>query len=212
MPRTWYNSRIVCGMLLVLVSSGARSLASAQSQREVVINGERLRPEKIQALEQQYRIPIQNGRYWYDQASGLWGIEGGPTAGQVLPGLALGGPLRANASGGATNVFFNGRALHPTEVAYLQACMQRFYGPYSQVIPGRYWMNGAMIGGMENGPPIFNLTLCQQAPSGGSGSVNSRFGTVTVGEGISSYTPPAGSIGVPGMSCGPDGGCISSGR
>jgi hypothetical protein len=199
-------------MLLALLSSGASSLARAQGQREVVINGERLQPEMLQALEQQYRIPIQDGRYWYDPTSGLWGIEGGPTAGQVLPGLALGGPLRANASGGATNVFFNGRALHPTEVAYLQACMQRFYGPYSQVIPGRYWMNAAMIGGMENGPPIFNLTLCQQTPGGGAGSATSRFGTVTVGEGISGYTPPVGSTGVPSVSCGPDGGCIYGGR
>jgi len=202
MPGLWWMFRVACYLWLIVLSSSLLSLARAQERREIVVNGERLRPETIQALEQQYRIPLQSGRYWYDRVSGLWGSEGGPALGQVQPGLSLGGTLRANASGGVTNVFVNGRALHPADIAYLQRC--------TPVIPGRYWMNAAGIGGLEGGPPQFNITaLCQQA-SGGSGNVHSRFGSITQGGGITGYTPPAGVPGGIGVTCGPDGGCIYS--
>ena len=179
MPGLWGMFRIACYLWLIVLSSSLLSLARAQERREIVVNGERLRPETIQALEQQYRIPLQSGRYWYDRVSGLWG-----------------------SAGGVTNVFVNGRALHPADIAYLQRC--------TPVIPGRYWMNAAGIGGLEGGPPQFNITaLCQQA-SGGSGNVHSRFGSITQGGGITGYTPPAGVPGGIGVTCGPDGGCIYS--
>jgi hypothetical protein len=180
-----------------VLSSSLLSLARAQERREIVVNGERLRPETIQALEQQYRVPLQSGRYWYDRVSGLWGYEGGPAIGQVQPGLSLGGTLRANASGGGTHVFVNGRALHPADIAYLQRCMP--------IVPGRYWMNAAGIGGIEGGPPQFNIiALCQQAYGGGPRGVQSCFGSITQGGGITGYAPPAGVPGGSGMTCGPD--------
>ena len=71
-------------------------------------------------------------------------------------------------------------------------------------------MNASGVGG-EGGPPLFNLALlCQQA-QGGQGSVHFPFGTVTQGDGITGFTPPAGTPGGGiGVTCGPDGGCMYS--
>lgn len=71
-------------------------------------------------------------------------MQGGPTVGQVWPGLDLGGPLQADASGGGTQVFINGRELHPVEVDYLR-------GLFGYVLAGRYWLNAMGIGGYEGG-------------------------------------------------------------
>ena len=82
---------------------------------------------------------------------------------QIYPGLPLGGPLRADASGGATSVFINGRSIHPSELTYLT----NLYGP---VPPGRYWLNAAGIGGPEGGPATVNLAQDSAQASGGGGS------------------------------------------
>lgn len=126
----------------------------------VVVNGEPLPPQKVMALQQIYG-PIRPGNYWYDPFSGLWGLVGGPTLGQIMPGHDIGGPLRADASAGDTNVFINGRQLHLQEVLYLQRL-----GP---VLPGRYWMNAQGIGGYEGGPPIFNIGAAVAARRGQAG-------------------------------------------
>lgn len=133
---------------------------AALAQRVVIVNGERIGEQTIAALEQAYRVPIQPGRYWYDAFSGLWGVEGGPAVGQIAPALRLGGPLRANASGGGTNVFFNGRELHPQDVALL-------YRISGVVVPGRYWINAAGVGGVEGGPPMFDLRALAAQRGGG---------------------------------------------
>jgi hypothetical protein len=128
---------------------------------DVFVNAQRVEEATLRQLERAYRVPIQPGRYWYDRVSGVWGIEGGPGAGQIMPGLALGGPLAANASNGSTRVFVNGRELHRLDVAALQRC--------TPVIPGRYWVMADGVGGPEGGPATFNLAaLC--APRGGGGS------------------------------------------
>ena len=79
-------------------------------------NRVRLEDRTRMALERTYGVPVAAGRYWYDAFSGVWGMEGGPAQGQIHPGLQLGGPLRADASGGDTGVFVNGRQLHRLEV------------------------------------------------------------------------------------------------
>lgn len=154
-------------LVLALVSLPA----AAQAQRAVVVNGAALDAQTVGALERAYGA-IQPGRYWYDPMSGLWGQERGPAAGQIAPGLRLGGPLRANASGGGTNVFINGRELHPVDVQRLAALVG---GP---VLPGRYWLNAAGIGGWEGGPPQFNLAAAAQQRGGGSWSRAGPFGHV----------------------------------
>jgi hypothetical protein len=130
------------------------------ADRGVVVNGEPLPDDIVAQLESSYRTKLQPGRYWYDPVSGLWGLERGPTAGQISPGLKLGGRLRADASGGGTGVFFNGRELHKQDVALL-------YQLSGVVIPGRYWINAAGVGGFENGPPFFDLRALAAQRGGG---------------------------------------------
>jgi len=49
-------------------------------------------------IETTYRIRIQDAEYWYDKLCGAWGIKNGPTAGFIVAGLDVGGPLAENAS------------------------------------------------------------------------------------------------------------------
>lgn len=169
-------------LLATLLGALASSLAqgSAPGARDVTVNRVRLPDATVAALEAAYATPVLDGRYWYDPISGLWGFEGGPAGGQLAPGLPLGGPLPADASGGTTAVFVNGRALHPAELAALE----RAFGP---VLPGRYWMDARGIGGVEGGPPSFDLGAAARAAGGGPGYLDpGPFGT-TGGDGSCFY-------------------------
>jgi hypothetical protein len=135
------------------------------------VNGVSLDAQTLGALERVYGA-IQPGRYWYDPMSGLWGQERGPSAGQIAAGLRLGGPLRADASGRGSRVFINGREIHPAEVAYLQQLIG------GAVLPGRYWLNAAGIGGYEGGPAQFNLAAAAQQRGGRSWSHSGPGGHV----------------------------------
>jgi hypothetical protein len=118
----------------------------------VVVNGRPLTPQELAAVGD----GVPPGNYWYDSMSGLWGHAGGPTEGQVRAGLMIGGPLQADASNGDTGVFINGRQLPMIEVAWL-----RQLGPVS---PGRAWLTGQGVYGLEGGPPLGQIVLSQQAP------------------------------------------------
>ena len=132
------------------------------SPQTIFVNGVKLNSKTIRSLETYYGMQMQSGRYWYDKVSGLWGYEGGPTMGQIMPALNLGGTLKPHASGGNTGVFINGRELHPLEVRYLLSI-------FGQVIPGRYWLNAQGLGGFEGGPPMFNLNTRAFGSSSGQG-------------------------------------------
>ena len=175
--------------LRVLVLHCVLTAMPAASAADVYVNAVRLDESTRQALERRYGVPIKPERYWYDSVSGVWGVQGGPAAGQIHPGLRLGGPLRPDASGGGTGVVVNGRELHPLDVAALRRC--------TPVIPGRYWVLANGVGGIENMPPSFNLAvLCGGQRSGGGSSTrcdnygggqfncsNSRTGIGMIGEG-----------------------------
>ena len=92
-------------MLLSLLAL-AMAASQAVAQSAVVVDGEKLAGETVSILEQAYQTRLKPGRYWYDPVSGLWGTEKGLAAGQIHPGMKLGGPLKADASGGSTGVFF----------------------------------------------------------------------------------------------------------
>lgn len=150
--------------LFILAITGK---GSAQAATGIVVNGQQVTQADLLALQRQLGVPLQAaippGNYWYDGISGLWGYEGGPAMGQIPPGLRLGGPLSPWASGGGTGVFVNGRELHMADVIYLQQI-------FGYVIPGRYWMNAAGIGGPEGGPATFNLAQAAAQSGGGGGS------------------------------------------
>ncbi len=154
----------VVAVVFVFMVGGVPT-APAQAESGVVVNGAHLSDDIVAALTQAYG-PIAPGRYWYDPISGYVGLEGGPSSAQIEPYLQLGGPLRPDASGGGTNVFINAREIHASEPAYLISL-------YGSVEPGRYWLNAEGIGGVEGGPPAFDLNAAanQASGSGGGGSV-----------------------------------------
>jgi hypothetical protein len=168
----------------LILLAGAFS-AEGQEKQKVFVNGVALDRKTIAALEQHYKVKLQSGRFWYDAFSGLWGLEGGPTAGQMLPGLKLGGALRPDASGGKTGVFINRRELHELEVRYLQSQ----YGPVAR---GRYWLDSQGVGGFENGPAQFRLYM--QASQAGSDWIRRTPGGTVGGSGdCFYYSHPNGS-------------------
>lgn len=139
-------------MILTLQSAQAAGPAAA---RHIEFNGRPLDPaglEVVHRIEAQAG-PVPDGRYWYDAMTGAAGAWGGPTLTFLSPGLPLGGPLPATASGGGdgrlTGVFVNGRELHPFDVQRLQTV-----GP---VMAGRYRWDSAGNVSLENGPFLFNF-------------------------------------------------------
>jgi hypothetical protein len=144
-------SRILA-LALMLTTVVSPSLAA--QTRNVTVNRVRLTDQRVKGFEQRWRIQVNDGKYWYDKVSGAWGLDGGPTAGWIMPGLDLGGPLRADASGGRTGVFINGRELHTMDVAALMRL-----GPVYQ---GRWWVDAQGTFGLEGGPPMGNLWLLAQ--------------------------------------------------
>ena len=165
--------------------AGEPAAPSSPPASSIVVNGEALSHEKAMAVAASLGQSIAPGRYWYDHASGLWGFEGGPTQGQLPPGLdPIDAPLRADASGGLTPVFINGRAIHPIEVQQLMALL-------GQVIPGRYIMNERWQVDVEGGsysPPLIDLGLLMAARNGGTRT--RWFGAVDTGNSV--YLPELG--------------------
>jgi hypothetical protein len=131
---------------------------------------------------------IPSGDYWYDNLSGLWGNRGGPSRGQILPGLKLGNSLSPAASNGDTGVFINAREIHRQELAYLQ----RLFGTVNR---GRHWLNGSGVGGYEGGPPQFDLRAAGRSSGGGYSGYTRRtpFGGIGGDSSCSYYLHPGGS-------------------
>ncbi len=165
-------------LALVALLSMSMSAAPAFASGNVVVNRQPISRSDAMALEYFYG-PIADGSYWYDPVSGLWGREGGPSVGQIAPGLNLGGPLRSDASDGHTGVFFNGRQLHQSEVDHLRQM-------FGVVYPGRYWLRADGIGGVEGGPALFSLAGGGSSGGRASSGANNDFysgGTIDSGYG-----------------------------
>jgi hypothetical protein len=171
--------------------------AAGAAARKVVFNGRRYTEAELAALEQAHGIRIPDANYWYDPVLGAWGVEGSPTLGLIAPGLELGGPLRADASGGGTNVVVNGRVLHPLDLAALQ----QITGP---VVPGRYFITAQGLAGPEGGPPMWDLGAMARQAQGGGGGSNTWQGRVTGSSGFSDGTTGAVFL--------PNGGIVSTGQ
>jgi len=186
------NPSHVTAPFLVATLTLAGIAAPLGAQQGIFVNGEPVTQDdfvqELGRLGLPMTVQVPDGEYWYDRVSGLWGMRGGPTAGQMPPGLALGGELRADASGApGTMIFINGRELHPSEVLYLQ----RLVG---YTVPGRYWMNAMGVGGYEGGPAFFDLlTLARQQAGGDGYTRRGLFGSTGSDGDCSYYMTPGGS-------------------
>ena len=142
--------------------------------RKVRINGIDLSTDDIQALEKRYKTTLPEGRFWYDKISGAWGIENGPTIGFVMSGLEVSGPMPPNISGTGTNIFINGREIHPQDQLALHALLGVTY-------PGRYWLDASGNLGIEGGAVLVNLAAAaNQQSASKSGLTSGMGGTVGV--------------------------------
>jgi hypothetical protein len=141
---------------------------SAAPTRKVRFNKRLLGASELATLERLERGVgrLDDGAYWYDPRTGASGRWGGPALAFLPPGLELGGPLPADASGGGqgtlTGVFVNGRELHPLDVLGLQQLI-------GQVWPGRWWVDAQGNYGLEGGPPLGNLVLLARARQSSGG-------------------------------------------
>lgn len=156
--------------LFLILLLGLGLLAQSCAQREIYVNGQRLTSETVQALEAQYQLQIQPGRYWYDAVNGWWGYEGQGVAGIMMPGLDLGGSLDPQVSNGRTGVFINGRQVNQMELMQLQQLV-------GGIAPGRYWVDAYGNAGAEGRMANVNLyqaaQLAQQQYRHGSGQPSS---------------------------------------
>lgn len=189
------HSVFATGASVLLALSGTVSIAPAgvDAQERIFVNGERVVQEDFVRELARFGVPmtveVPDGQYWYDRVSGLWGVHGGPSLGQMPPDLVLGGQLRVDASTGGTGIVVNGRELHLTEALYLQQL-------FGYVIPGRYWMNAMGVGGFEGGPAAFSLAAAIQQQSGGGGNSYTRrgpFGSMGSDGECSYFMTPGGS-------------------
>jgi membrane-associated protease RseP (regulator of RpoE activity) len=166
-----------------------------QTSGAVIINGRKLTQKQVQQMTAQYGFPPPAGRYWYDSASGLYGIEGREAIGMIWPGHDY-GPLSPNASNGNTNLVVNGRIINSAEYAYLQQV-------FGVVYPGRYWLDGKTgnYGVEGNRMPIANVYVIMQQQArrrGGGGGYRWRDGRGSIAGTEGSCTW----ISVPGDSAG----------
>ena len=153
------------------VAAGPRPAAA----RNIVVNGVKLSDEVLSQLEAAYRVRVLDGAYWYDRRCGAWGLDGGPTAGIIVAGLDLGGPLASDASRGRTGVFVNGRELPIQDVLALQQL--------TPVYRGRYWIDAMGNVGYENNPTVMlNLVQLSNRARGGN-TYHSRNGLTGIGSG-----------------------------
>jgi hypothetical protein len=178
---------LIAGALAALLLVGfAAQAAPAHAQsivRQVVVNGQVLDARTRHALEASYRTRLHAGQYWYDRASGLWGRVGGPSQGQITPGLQL-GRLDARASVGAyagvTGVYVNGREIHPAELSRLRML-------FGSVRRARYWLDASGVAGYEGGPAQFDLRAAAVTQRRGSGYIRRGPGGATGSDGSCSY-------------------------
>lgn len=175
--------------------------ALAEGNRQVFINQSRISDEDVYALETYYQVQIPDGYFWYDPISGLVGVEGGPSVGQIYPDLPLGGSLRADASQGNTSVFVNGRELHLLEVIDLQRLLGVVY-------PGYYWMDAQGNVGAVGGGFLFNLYTVSSSSDPLRADGRSIFGHSLTGSVIGDGQTVGFIDGGLGITCGPDGGCF----
>ncbi len=130
----------------------------------ITVNGQTLTDAEIALLVSALggSDPIY-GDYWYDSASGLYGLVGSEPYGVGPAGLVF-PALSRDASAGTAGILINGREISAVEVAYLTAL---FGAP---VEPAAYWLDSqGNYGVAGNYTPLGNLVTIAQAAGGSSG-------------------------------------------
>lgn len=144
------------------VAAGPAVTLVAPAVRSLTFNGRPLDENGLATLAQleaAYRTRLPDGAYWYDPVCGAFGAWGGPVLVVLPAGLALSGPVPANASSRGMGVFVNGRELHAFDVLY----PQHLLGP---IKPGRYFTDAYGNAGLEGGPVLVNLLQAAQQRGG----------------------------------------------
>ena len=73
----------VFAAFLAFIGLTSGSVQADHETRMVIVNGVRLNPAEIGTAEQATGYQLPNGYYWYDEASGYWGVVGGAAIGRV---------------------------------------------------------------------------------------------------------------------------------
>ena len=97
----------VAAFAAALICSGLTG-GSAQADHDtrfVIVNGARLSPAQVLSAERAIGYRLPSGYYWYNEASGYWGVIGGPPLGRITatnPRRGGGGqyPILIDPSGG----------------------------------------------------------------------------------------------------------------
>jgi hypothetical protein len=109
--------------LILAILATTTSLAQAQSDPgRTVINGKTLTADQRTEFTRIYGTRPLGGNFWYDPASGLWGVVGREAFGVLRPGHAY-GTLSPTASAGTTGVFINGRQINLAEAMYIKSLL-----------------------------------------------------------------------------------------
>ncbi|KAK1626167.1 hypothetical protein QYE76_000482 [Lolium multiflorum] len=115
--------RLLSAAEVDLVMRSERQCAANQLRPEdVYVNGARLVPEELAALQGCPCPParLRPGFYWYDKVSGFWGKEGHKPHCIISPNLSVGGNLDEKASNGNTGILVNGREITKSELQMLK--------------------------------------------------------------------------------------------
>ena len=71
------------GLFITIFTLGNSLAFGYYDSPNVVVNGVRLSPVQVQALQQLSCGPIPSGRYWLNVNAGVWGYELGPAQGRI---------------------------------------------------------------------------------------------------------------------------------
>ncbi len=176
--------------LVILATIGHQAQAQAD-RSQTVINGKALTADQRAEFTRVYGTRPLGGNFWYDSASGLWGVVGREAFGVLRPGHAY-GTVSPSASAGTTGVFINGRQINMAEALYIKSLL-------GSVVPGRWWLDGTTGNfGVEGNPmPAGNLfAIAKAAQSRGSGGTyyyNNGMGqSAAISQGCASGTTGTG--------------------
>jgi hypothetical protein len=152
-------------LTVALLVTGVHQVHAQVDRTQTIINGKAMTAEQRAEFTRTYGTRPLGGNFWYDPASGLWGVVGREAFGVLQPGLPY-GPVSPTASAGNTGVFINGREINMTEALYIKSLL-------GSVVPGRWWLDGRSGNfGLDGNPmPAGNLfAIAKAAKSRGGNS------------------------------------------